>query len=203
MGKYVNIMAKVSPECGDRLDRIVKQYGFRSKYEVLQTALSLFMQYADPGGEMLTPDGEVTVQALRELFGSVVEARHHLAHVKPNGNKRVEPSEIVGFYGRECLLIRTLDKQGNTSTTSNRRDVLEVVLSKTLPDATLARLREIRRVGKFPTLLSALMSVVGQAIVEDVEVGELFGELGDTDPRSVKLGVENKPARAKNKRVFE
>lgn len=209
MGRYVNIMAKVSPECAARIERVAKTGGFRSKYEVLQAAVGLILKYADPGGEVIEPSEFARVEELREMVGSIANVRAALASVKPNGGKRVEPSEIMAFYGKEALMLRVSDAQGNMMTSSNHRDILEVVLAKTLPDASLAHLRRLKAAGGYPTLLAALMDALRlmQAVADCAEKGgeidDMFRDFGDADPRRVLLGPENKPARAKSKRTFE
>ena len=209
MGRYVNIMAKVSPECAARIERVAKTGGFRSKYEVLQAAVALILKYADPGGETTEPAEVEQAEALREMFGSIANVRFALASVKPNGGKRIEPSEIVAFYGKEALMLRVNDVNGNMSTSSNHRDILEVALAKTLPDTSLAHLRRLKSAGGYPTLLAALMDALrlAQAVADNAEQGEeienMFREAGDSDPRRVLIGPEHKPVRAKSKRKFE
>lgn len=203
MSRYENIMTKVSPETAARLDRVKEAGSFKSRYEVVQAAVKLMLKYADPGGEVLEPDVMSEIEELRRLFGDISEVRHSIARVKPNGGRKVEPSEIVAFYGKECLMLQALSADGSSSTTTNQRDVLETVLAKTLPTDTLKRLRELRRVGGYPTLFATLTSIVSVATVEDNEVGELFDEYSDADPRIVRLGIENKPARAKARRNFD
>ena len=209
MGRYVNIMAKVSPECAARIERVAKAGGFKSKYEVLQAAVALILKYADPGGEPAEYADLERTEELRELFGPIVNVRFALASVKPNGGKRVEPSEMIAFYGKETLMLRVQDVGGNISTTTNHRDVLEVVLAKTLPEISLGHLRRLKQAGGYPTLLAALMDAlrlaqsVADAASQGKEIEDMFREAGDGDPRRVMLGVEHKPARAKSKREFK
>lgn len=205
MGRYVNIMAKVSPECAARMERVAEAGGFRSKYEVLQAAVALLLKYADPGGEPANPAGQEQAEALRELFGSIANVRYSLASVKPNGGRRIEPSEIVAFYGKEVLMLRVQDARGNLSTTTNQRDILELVLIKILPEETLSRLRNLRSERGYANLLSVLVDVIRFATTAGIgdEVSQLFEDLSDGDPRRVALGIENKPARAKVKQKFD
>lgn len=200
MSTYVNIMAKVSPETAARLDRIVEREGFRSKYELLQAAVSLVLKWADPGGEEMNADSQETAEKLKQLFGSMAEVRHCMARIKPNGGRKVDPSEIIAFYGREALMLKVRDADGSTFTTTNVRDIFEVVLRRTLPAESLTQLKELQRVRNLPTLLSILMDVVAGAKVEDVEVNDMFSTFSDADPRRVELGLEHKPSRSKNKR---
>ena len=205
MSKYVNIMAKVSPQCASRLEKIRERNNFRSKYEVVQAAVALMLMYADPEGEEQTTEGIERVETLRSLFGSVQRSRELVSRVKPNGGKHLEPSEIIAFYGRETLMLRTMDEVGNIVTTSNIRDILETTLLRLLPEEVTVKLKQYRRAYNHPTLLSALMAIVARASMDEVsvEVGSLFSDLEDSDPRRVKLGYENKPARAKTKRYYE
>lgn len=198
-------MTKVSPATAERLDRIKERGGFRSRYEVVQAAVALMLKYADAEGEPLDPDEVEQVRSLRELFGSLTSVRDSLARVKPNGGKKIEPSALVAFYGKECLMLRTLDSSGNSATTTNVRDVLELVMLKTLPYDTLQRLRLIQKNANYPTLLSVIMAMVAHTKVEVTsrEVMDMFVEAADSDPLIVRLGIENKPARAKAKRNFD
>lgn len=198
-------MTKVSPATAERLDRIKERGGFRSRYEVVQAAVALMLKYADAEGEPLDPDEVEQVRSLQELFGSLTSVRDSLARVKPNGGKKIEPSALVAFYGKECLMLRTLDSSGNSATTTNVRDVLELVMSKTLPYDTLQRLRLIQKNANYPTLLSVIMAMVAHTEVETTsrEVMDMFVEAADSDPLIVRLGIENKPARAKAKRNFD
>jgi len=188
------------------MDAVVDKLGLRSKYEFMQLAVKLVLMYVDPGGEPITPDTQEQIEALRSLWGDVTHLRYEVATIKPNGGRRVEPSEIITFYGRECLMLRVTDGDGNITTTTNQRDVLETVLQKTLPAETLARLIEYRRTHRYPTLLAALMALA--CSTKDShrcgdEVQQMFRAMEDGDPRTVRLGLENKPARAKNKKKFE
>lgn len=198
-------MTKVSPATAERLDRIKERGGFRSRYEVVQAAVALMLKYADAEGEPLDPDEVEQARSLQELFGSLTSVRDSLARVKPNGGKKIEPSALVAFYGKECLMLRTLDSSGNSATTTNVRDVLELVMSKTLPYDTLQRLRLIQKNANYPTLLSVIMAMVAHTEVETTtrEVMDMFVEAADSDPLIVRLGIENKPARAKAKRNFD
>lgn len=205
MVKYVNIMAKVSPECAERIERIRKQGGFRSKYEVVQAAVALMMMYADPEGEAKDPNIVEQVEVLRTLFGSVQQSRELVSRVKPNGGKRIAPSAMIAFYGKESLMLKVVDEAGNMTTTTNVRDILEHTLCKLLPSRVLEQLRLYSRTHRHPTLHAALMAAISAADGDEVgvEVGSLFRELEDSDPRRVKLGIENKPPRAKSKRSYE
>ena len=110
---------------------------------------------------------------------------------------------MIAFYGKECVMLQVTDGEGNSRTTSNRRDILERVMRKTLPVEVITRLNELRVEGKHPTLFAALLDLIGQVRASDGEVEEMFSELSDGDPARVKYGLENKPARAKNKKHFE
>lgn len=203
MSRYVNIMAKVSPSTAARMDNVVDKMGLKSKYELVQTAVALVLKYVDPGGEPVEPAAQEQMDILRKLWGDVTHLRHEMARVKPNGGRRVEPSQIVGFYGRECLMVSVEDGVGNCTTTTNQREILESVLGKTLPSDSLSHLRELRRALGQPSLYTTLVEVIGAVKGVNDEVDNIFGELADADPRRVKLGIENKPARAKNKKKFE
>lgn len=205
MGKYVNIMAKVSPECAERIERIRKQGGFRSKYEVVQAAVALMMMYADPEGEVSDPEVIAQVEALQALFGSVEQSRELVSRVKPNGGKRIALSAMIAFYGKESLMLKVVDEAGNMTTTTNVRDILEHTLCKLLPQRALEQLRQYGRAHHYPTLLAALMASISASDSDEigVEVSSEFSELADGDPRRVKLGIENKPPRAKSKRGYE
>lgn len=203
MSRYVNIMAKVSPECAERIERVRQKGGFSSKYEVVQAAVALMLQYADPGGEDDLPQNAEVAEQLRQLFGPIENVRYEMARVKPNGGKRLTPSDVIAFYGKECVMLQVTDGEGNSRTTSNRRDILERVMRKTLPVEVITRLNELRVEGKHPTLFAALLDLIGQVRASDGEVEEMFSELSDGDPARVKYGLENKPARAKNKKHFE
>lgn len=205
MGKYVNIMAKVSPECDERLEKVRREGGFRSKYEVVQAAVALMLTYADPEGAPSDPAAIEQIEALRTLFGSVQQARELVSRVKPNGGKRKEPTVMIAFYGKESLMLRVVDEVGNMNTTTNARDILEVSLMKLLPSPVLEQLRLYGRVHRHPTLLAALIAAIASTNGDEAsdEVSDMFKELEDGDPRRVKLGIENKPSRAKARRRYE
>lgn len=203
MSRYVNIMAKVSPECAERIEQVRQKGGFSSKYEVVQAAVALMLQYADPGGEDDLPQNAEIAEQLMQLFGPIENVRYEMSRVKPNGGKRLTPSEVIAFYGKECLMLQVTDGEGNSRTTTNRRDVLERVMRKTLPVEVIARLNELRVEGKHPTLFATLLDLIGRVRASDGEVEEMFSELSDGDPARVKYGIGNKPARAKNKKCFE
>jgi hypothetical protein len=51
--------------------------------------------------------------------------------------------------------------------------------------------------------MAALLAIIGGEVEVGEDVADLFKDLADSDPRQVKLGLENKPARAKNKKRFD
>lgn len=202
--RYVNIMAKVSPATAARMDAVVEKLGLRSRYEFMQLAVKLVLSYADPDSEAVTSDMQDQINTLRSLWGDISHLRHEIAYVKPNGGRRVEPSEIITFSGRECLMLRVSDSVGNFSTTTNQRDVLELVMLRTLPPETFALLKTYRRKYNLSTIYASLINMAQHADTSsDVgeEIRQMLNEMSDADPRTVRLGIENKPARAKNKKV--
>lgn len=204
MSRYVNIMAKVSPETAARMDRAVDSLGMKSKYEFVQNAVALVLKYVDPTAEPLTPDDVEQMESLKHLWGNIADVRQDLARVKPNGGRRIEPTAVVSLYGKECYMLKVLDHAGNYATTTNQREVVELLLSKLLPNTTLDHLRNLRR-ARNVTMYSALLDAIAQAdkVVEDNDVAEEFSALSDGDPRAPHFGIENKPARQRNKREFK
>lgn len=203
MSRYVNIMAKVSPETAARMDRAVDKLGLKSKYEFVQNAVALVLKYVDPCSEPLNPEEIEQMEALKHLWGNVASVRQELARVKPNGGRHIEPTAVVAIYGKESYMIRATDNVGNYATTTNQREIVEVLLSKLLPSPSLDHLRNLRRMHN-ATMYSVLLTAIAQADggVEDNEVEEEFSQLSDGDPRTPRFGIENKPARARNKRKF-
>lgn len=67
--KSVLIQTKISPAIDSRLDRICKEYGFSSKYELLQNLVSAFLKYADPeSGEQDISESDRFSLELAKIF---------------------------------------------------------------------------------------------------------------------------------------
>lgn len=52
-GKTVEMKTGLTPENAKRLDKIIKDYNFRSRYQIIQYLIECFLSVADPQPEVI------------------------------------------------------------------------------------------------------------------------------------------------------
>ena len=84
--KHVMIQAKVSYDTAERIDNIVKKYGFSSRYEVMQYVLSAFLSKADPGYSNEEEQSRDTINEFGKLFEGFENKRNRIITTKMGKN---------------------------------------------------------------------------------------------------------------------
>lgn len=130
--KVVVIQSKITPADDARLNRVVKKYGFTSRYEVLQYLVSAFLHYADPSGECMTDEGA----AIGSIFQGCESPLSRLNAIRHD--KDMEETDVIRIMksaDAEAYSVRwthhTVD--GDTDS-SSAPHVLQLVLARLLPD---------------------------------------------------------------------
>lgn len=78
---FKKIPVRIDMDQWQRLDKIRKDYHFKSNYEIMQYILSCFLRVADPLPE---DDGaEVLPDEIKEMFSDLSQAERHFEYVKP------------------------------------------------------------------------------------------------------------------------
>lgn len=130
--KFVSIQSKVSPETAERIDRIVKESGFESRYELMQYLLSAFLKYADR--EM---EGSDEISEFAKIFEGYQNKKNRIITTKPGGNrgmKLVESINIFSETGRRGYVCKRIVLNGDKeSITSNAESAIRSVIRKLFP----------------------------------------------------------------------
>lgn len=126
--KHVMIQAKISAEAASRLDKIVKEYKFNSRYEVMQYLLSAFIEKADCGTEY---DGNNTEEsALMDIFQRLRSVTDRTNTVKPSACENIKRVVSVFIYrvtNRRKYISSCITESERGMVCSNRK---ELVLSE-------------------------------------------------------------------------
>lgn len=131
--KFVSIQSKVSPETADRIDRIVEEGRFGSRYELMQYLLSAFLKYADK--EMEESD---EINEFAKMFEGYQNKKNRIITTKPGGNRSLKLSESINIFsevGRRGYVCRRIVINGEKeSVTSNSENALRSILRKLFPE---------------------------------------------------------------------
>lgn len=131
--KFVSIQSKVSPETAERIDRIVEQNGFESRYELMQYLLSAFLKYAD--NEM---EGSDEISEFAKIFEGYQNRKNRIITTKPGGNRSMKLIESINIFseiGRRGYVCKRIVLNGDReSITSNNESAIRSVLRKLFPD---------------------------------------------------------------------
>lgn len=131
--KYVLVQTKVDQATAERLERLVKTGGFKSKYELVQYLVSVFLRFADPEHE---PTDEMSQEhyqwAIMLQDWSNKSAR--IITSKPSTSQALRLVSSLNIYtevGKKGYVARMIKLHGKdadmTSTTNVDRAVNEVL----------------------------------------------------------------------------
>ena len=84
MKKIVKVQSYISKEDNDALERIVKKYNFKSRYQVIKYLIDCFLRVADP-----EKPNEPMPQEIEDMFEGYTNAESR-EYIKP---KRARPRE--------------------------------------------------------------------------------------------------------------
>lgn len=123
--KHVMIQAKVSYDTAERIDNIVKKYGFSSRYEVMQYVLSAFLSKADPGYSNEEEQSRDTINEFGKLFEGFENKRNRIITTKPRGIqtlKLVNSIYIFSEVGKKGYVSRNMKVDAEGVRISNRSE---------------------------------------------------------------------------------
>lgn len=130
--KFVSIQSKVSPETAERINRIVAEYGFGSRYELMQYLLSAFLKYADR--EMEESD---QLNEFAKIFEGYQNKKTRIITTRPGGNRNLKLTESINLFseiGRKGYICKRLVIAGEKeSITSNSENALRSIIRKLFP----------------------------------------------------------------------
>ena len=69
MRPKAQIKTQLKPSDGEKVEAIVKEYGFRSNYEFIKTILQVFIKAYDP------QEDEILTENLKEIFVQEVDTK--------------------------------------------------------------------------------------------------------------------------------
>ena len=137
--KSVLIQTKISPAIDSRLDRICKEYGFSSKYELLQNLVSAFLKYADPeSGEQDISESDRFSLELAKIFTELQNKGLRINRVSSGADKSYILSESIQLYQRPGKhgivgVKYTFGKDGELVRTENSSKILKSVIGRLFP----------------------------------------------------------------------
>ena len=130
--KFVSIQSKVSPETAERIDKIVNEYGFGSRYELMQYLLSAFLKYADK--EMEESD---QLNEFAKIFEGYQNKKNRIITTRPGGNRNLKLTERINIFsevGRKGYVCKRIVIAGEKeSVTSNSENAVRSIMRKLFP----------------------------------------------------------------------
>lgn len=121
--KHVMVQAKVSCDTAERLDNIVKKYGFASRYEVMQYILSAFLAKADPGYLNEEEKNRDVIAEFAKLFEGFENKRNRIITTKPKGVKSLKLVNSIYIFsevGKKGYVARNMKVDAEGVKISNR-----------------------------------------------------------------------------------
>lgn len=143
--KSVIIQTKINAESAARFDRIAREYGFKSRYELIQVILSTFIQKVDREVE-----GENEESMLLAEFGKIFEnfenAKKSVISTRPGRVRELRLTDSINIYtevGTKGYVCRNISYRANqVHSEGTIEHAIDVVLKKLLP-VVHTQLREI------------------------------------------------------------
>lgn len=183
--KHVMVQAKISVEAADKLDKIVKEYKFNSRYEVMQYLLSAFIEKADCETEYNGVNTNET--ELMDIFQRLRAVKDRVNTVKPSAYddiKRVASVFIYRVTNRRRYVSSCITENGEGMHHSSKREqVLEEVFRYLYPNLAQRLLVIGRNIGVngYDNIIKELLDmspVSSDGIHNDVstEVGSFMGQ---------------------------
>lgn len=121
--KHVMVQAKVSCDTAERLDNIVKKYGFASRYEVMQYILSAFLAKADPGYLNEEEKNRDVIAEFAKLFEGFENKMNRIITTKPKGVKSLKLVNSIYIFsevGKKGYVARNMKVDAEGVKISNR-----------------------------------------------------------------------------------
>lgn len=196
--KHVMGQAKISVEAADKLDKIVKEYKFNSRYEVMQYLLSAFIEKADCETEYNGVNTNET--ELMDIFQRLRAVKDRVNTVKPSAYddiKRVASVFIYRVTNRRRYVSSCITENGEGMHHSSKREqVLEEVFRYLYPNLAQRLLVIGRNIGVngYDNIIKELLDmspVSSDGIHNDVST-EVSGFMGQNKYGMVPVITRNK-----------
>lgn len=196
--KHVMVQAKISVEAADKLDKIVKEYKFNSRYEVMQYLLSAFIEKADCETENNGVNTNET--ELMDIFQRLRAVKDRVNTVKPSAYddiKRVASVFIYRVTNRRRYVSSCITENGEGMHHSSKKEqVLEEVFRYLYPNLAQRLLVIGRNIGVngYDNIIKELLDmspVSSDGIHNDVST-EVSGFMGQNKYGMVPVITRNK-----------
>lgn len=196
--KHVMVQAKISVEAADKLDKIVKEYKFNSRYEVMQYLLSAFIEKADCETEYNGVNTNET--ELMDIFQRLRAVKDRVNTVKPSAYddiKRVASVFIYRVTNRRRYVSSCITENGEGMHHSSKKEqVLEEVFRHLYPNLAQRLLVIGRNIGVngYDNIIKELLDmspVSSDGIHNDVST-EVSGFMGQNKYGMVPVITRNK-----------
>lgn len=196
--KHVMVQAKISVEAADKLDKIVKEYKFNSRYEVMQYLLSAFIEKADCETEYNGVNTNET--ELMDIFQRLRAVKDRVNTVKPSAYddiKRVASVFIYRVTNRRRYVSSCITENGEGMHHSSKKEqVLEEVFRYLYPNLAQRLLVIGRNIGVngYDNIIKELLDmspVSSDGIHNDVST-EVSGFMGQNKYGMVPVIIRNK-----------
>lgn len=196
--KHVMVQAKISVEAADKLDKIVKEYKFNSRYEVMQYLLSAFIEKVDYETEYNGVNTNET--ELMDIFQRLRAVKDRVNTVKPSAYddiKRVASVFIYRVTNRRRYVSSCITENGEGMHHSSKKEqVLEEVFRYLYPNLAQRLLVIGRNIGVngYDNIIKELLDmspVSSDGIHNDVST-EVSGFMGQNKYGMVPVITRNK-----------
>lgn len=146
--QYRNILvqAKISEEAAERLDKIVREYGFGSRYEVMQYLLSAFLRFVDVSSGDKSEMDEAMIE-IGKIFEGWENSAMRQITVSTSKPKRYKLTDALNIFREGDKKIYTCTvisiKEDKTTIKRDVESALRLVLMSLYP-ALYAKLEAMR-----------------------------------------------------------
>lgn len=161
-----------------RLERVREKFGFSSIYEILQTLLSAFLRYSDPGGEPYAALDQSVVH-LAHIFEGLENDLTRSALCRPGHFAELRLESILAIYhvsGKQKRSVRAyhVKSDGTVTSSVNEGDALMRLLCAVSPAAHRLARKAMRSNG-----FSSLVELLSKLPEQEGILGEIRDEFSE------------------------
>lgn len=201
--KFISIQSKVSGKTAARLEVLVKKYGFKSNYELLQYLLSAFLRFVDADHEEAEQEKEnMALMECGNMFAGWMEAQNRIITTAPSVTEKLELVKGIFIYhkaGKKGHVVKEVNEGDSRIYVNYSVDhALDTLLRMLLPE-TYAKAKAV----------GASMGVKNVRVVIDTLLREnadsvaMSGVSEDFERFANTPDYGNKPKQTRNRKNME
>lgn len=200
--KFVSIQAKVSPEAAACLDRIVKEYKFSSRYEIMQYLLSVFLSFADPNHKETEDIDVAAITDMARVFEGFENSKERVITTKPRGGKTLRLKGAVYVFsevGKRGYVVRNMETEGESMRVNGRTDAALLFIIKHLYPKLARRLEDIGRSLGISRLEDIINEIIdSREMTEEDRISDEIRRDMEAEQSSIRYGIVPKRARRRS-----